>query len=285
LVIRLTLPLGKEDNVKNLIFSILTNEYPLKIIEITNIIKNRYGKSVTFQAVRKALFDLMEEEIVLKHEKEFSINKNWVFEAREELDKVYRNLTEERAKPNNLDSIQGEISVFSFDSLSEMMRFWQSIINDWFDNFQAGNPNINAYQGAHVWEGLLYTDKERIIMNRLKDKGIKCYALSVGKTPLDKYIWKFYKSLGIKTGFSHSNSSFDKGYYVATYGETVVQAKYPQKLVVEIDNFFKKNKKLEDLNLQKLSELVNQKIKIKLTVIKNLEMAKQINKSIIQEID
>ena len=45
MAIRITLPFGKDDNVKNLVFSILTKEYPLKIIELTNFIHKRYGRS------------------------------------------------------------------------------------------------------------------------------------------------------------------------------------------------------------------------------------------------
>ena len=88
----------------------------------------------------------------------------------------------------------------------------------------------------------------------------------------------------MKVGFSPSSSSFDKSYYVATYGDTIIQARYPDEIVKELENFFKKNKTMEKMNLSNLSDIVNKKIKIKLTVIKNLAMAKQINKSIISQI-
>ena len=68
---------------------------------------------------------------------------------------------------------------------------------------------------------------------------------------------------------------------MATYGETIVQAHYPKKIADEMEDFFRKNKTIEDLNLKHLSDIVNKKIKVQLTVIKNLEMARQINKSII----
>ena len=98
MVVRLTIPLGKDDNVKNLVFSILANEYPLKIIEITNLIRKRYGKTVSFQAVRKSLFELIEEGIIIKDQRSFSLNKNWVFETKYELEKIYNNLTKEKVK-------------------------------------------------------------------------------------------------------------------------------------------------------------------------------------------
>ncbi len=285
MALRITLPFGNKENVKDLVFTILSKEYPLRIIDLMSLIKKRYGKSVTFQAVRKAVLELKKEGVLMQEDKRFLINKDWVMETKKELDLLYTGLTEENPQPKNIDSIKGEVSVFSFDSLGELMKFWQSIIDDWFENFKEGDLNVNAYQGAHGWEGLLYADKEKVMMSGLKKKGIKSYALSTGNTPLDKYVWKFYAKAGLKVGFSPSSSSFDKSYYVATYGETIVQAKYPEEIVKALDKFFKKNKSIEKMDLSELSDIINKKISIKLTVIKEVSMAKQINKSIISEIE
>jgi len=285
MALRITLPFGKDDNIKNLVFSILTKEYPLKIIELTNFIRKRYGKSVTFQAVRKAILQLVEEGVLLEDNNQFSINKDWVVNGKKQLDTLYEELTQEKIKPKSINSIKGEVSVFTFDSLNKMMKFWEDIIDDWFENFKEGDPNINCYQGAHGWEGLLHPDREGTMMGRLKERGIKSYILSIGITPLDRYVWKFFGKIGLKIAFSPSLSSFDKSYYVATYGETIVQVQYPQKIVEDLEKFFRKNKMIEDLDLNELSEIVNKKQEIKLTVIKNLAMAKQINKSIISQIE
>lgn len=285
MALSVTLPFGQKDNIKNLVFTILTKEYPLKIIELTNFIRKRYGKSVTFQAVRKAVLELVEAEVLLRKEKEFMINKDWVFESKKVLDSLYVDLTKEKITPKSIDSIKGEVSVFTFNSVNEMMKFWEDLIDDWFEHFKKGDPNLNCYQGAHGWEGLMHPDREKIMMGRLKKKGIVSYALGTSDTPLDRYIWKFYKSVGLKTRIYPSSTSFDRSYYVATYGETIVQAHYPKKIVEEMENFFKKNKTIEDLNLKNLSDIINKKVKVQLTVIKNLEMAKQINKSIIALIE
>lgn len=285
MVLRITLPFGKEDNVKNLVFSILTKEYPLKIIDLTNFIRKRYGKSVTFQAVRKAILQLVEENVLVNYNNQFSINNEWVVSTKKQLDRLYEELTTEKITPRSIDSIKGEISVFTFDSLNKMMKFWEDIVDDWFDNFKEGDPNINCYQAAHAWEGLLHPDRERILMRRLQEKGIKSYILGIGNTPFDRYIWKFYRKIGIKVAFNPSTSSFDRTYYMGTYGETIVQVHYPQNIVEDLELFFKKNKTIEELDLHELSEIVNQKQEIKLTVIKNLTMAKQLNKSIISQIE
>ena len=285
MALRITLPFGKEDNVKNLVFSILTKEYPLKIIDLTNFIHKRYGKSVTFQAVRKAILQLVEEGVLLNQQSQFSINKEWVIDSKKQLDSLCEELTKDKVTPRSIDSIKGEISVFTFDSVNKMMKFWEDIVDDWFENFKESDSNINCWQGAHGWEGLLHPDRERTLMGKLKKKGIKSYVLSIGNTPLDRYVWKFYRKIGIKVAFNPSSSSFDKTYYVGTYGETLVQVHYPPEIVEKLEHFFKKNKTIDDLDLHELSEIVNRKQEIKLTVIKNLSMARQINKSIISQIE
>lgn len=285
MTLEIALPFGKKNSVKDIVFTILTKEYPLRIIDLMNHIRKRYGKSVTFQAVRKSVLQLIEEGVLMQKESKFLIKKEWVLESKKILDELHRELIKEKITPNKVDSIRGEISVFTFNSLNEMMKFWQDIIKNWFENFKKGDSNLNYYQAAHVWEGLMHPDIEMNVMNKLKKKGIKSYTITTGGTPLDKQIAKFYSKLGIKVHISPSTSTFEKSYYVATYGDMIVQTQYPEKTVKRLDSFFKKNKSLKDLDLVELSNIINSKIEVKLTVIKNLSMAKQINKSIISLIE
>lgn len=281
MALRTSLPFGKKEGVKDLVFTILSKEFPLRIIQLTNFIKKRYGKSVTFQAVRKAVLELTSEGVLTKREDKFSINQKWVLETKTMLSELFDDLNKNLTTPKDVHSVSEEVSVFTFHSLNELMKFWQDLIDDWFANFKKGDYHINCYQAAHAWEGLLHLDKEKELMGQLKKKGILSYILSKGNTPLDRNIRKFYKSVGIKVSINSSMSSFDKSYYVGTYGDLVVQTQYPEEIVKDLDCFFRKNKTIKDFDLKELSDIVNRKVAIKLTVIKNLAMVKQINNSII----
>ena len=282
--IEISLPFGNKDNVKNLVFSILTSEYPLKLISLTNFIRKRYGRAVTFQAVRKATLQLVNEGILLREGSTFLINKEWVNDSKLVLDDLYLKLNKKESQ-KTMESIGGNVTVFTFSSLNKMMKFWQQLIDEWYKKFNSKDYPYNCYQAAHLWEGLLHSDEERIIMHQLKGKKIKSYILTTGNSPLDKQIVRFYKKIGIKTHIEPSSSSFDKSFYVGTYGDLVVQTQYPEEIVKELEVFFKKNKTLQDLDLVKLSEIVNKSQEIKLTVIKDMNMAKQINRSIISQIE
>ncbi|PIN92864.1 hypothetical protein COU54_05320 [Candidatus Pacearchaeota archaeon CG10_big_fil_rev_8_21_14_0_10_31_24] len=283
--LEISLPLGKKNSVKNLVFTILTKEYPLKLIELTNFIRKRYGKAVTFQAVRKAVLELLEEKVILKENTSFLINKSWIHEAKQTIDELYNTIYEEKEKPKNADSVGNEVSIFTFHSLSSAMKFWENLIDNWFKHFKKGDYNINCYQSLHVWESLLYPETEKKIMTQMHSKGIKSYILSTGKNPLDKSALNFYKKLGSIIGINPSSTLFDKEYLVGTYGELVVQTRYPIEIINALDKFYKKTKNLENLDINELSDILNKKVEIKLSVIKNLNMAKQINHSIISQID
>lgn len=282
-----TLPIratNKDQSVKDLIFTILTKEYPLKLIELTNLIKKRYGKSVTFQAVRKATLELKAQNVIEQTDKSFQIRKEWVLESKQFYDRLSTELiSEKRKKSASVDSINQDISVFTFNSLNELMIFWEQIIDDWFDSFKKGDYNINCWQGAHAWEILLHADREKRMMARLKNKGIKSYVLNTMNTMLDKTALKFYSKIGVQTTVSTSHTNFDKEYYFGTYGATVVQVHYPPKLVSELDAFFKATKNMDDFDPTHLSDIVNQKIPVKLSVIKNEPMARQMNQSILSQ--
>lgn len=285
MVIRKILPMKGTSDVKDIIFSILSEEYPLKIIELTNFIKRRYGKSVTFQGVRKALMQLVDEKIVIKKDKEFLINKEWVKDTKKFLDELYLKLVKSKKPVKSLkfDSIGGEVSVFIFNSINEMMSVWQDLSDEWYKSFKKGEYNINCYQAAHSWEVLLHPDIEAKLMGQTKKRGIKAYVLNTENTPLDRSLIRFHEKIGVKSVINHSSSLFDKSYYVGTYGPFIFQAKYPENIVKMLDEFFKKNKDINNLDLSELSKIANTKSQIKMTVIKNLDMAKQINFSIFEK--
>ena len=83
-MLELTIPQAgeKAKNIKDLIFTILTQEEDLSLIELTNIIKNQYVLNVTYQAVRKAVNTLEQQDILFKKGKKYSLNKEWVLKTK-----------------------------------------------------------------------------------------------------------------------------------------------------------------------------------------------------------
>jgi len=88
---RLTLPEhGAEGRtVMDLVVSILAYKHPLSANEILDEIKNQYKVKVTYQAVHKSLNILMKEKVVVKEDKSFKLDIEWI----KSLERFYESLT------------------------------------------------------------------------------------------------------------------------------------------------------------------------------------------------
>jgi acyl carrier protein len=270
-------PFESKKSIRGLILSILVNESPLKVFEIASFIRKRYGRDISFQAVSKEVLYLIREGVLVKKDRDISINKEWVRKVKNNFDEINDKIV--LGKKINKKDLSKEISNIEFHSLKDAMDYWYKIIDAWFANFKKGDYNLNCYQTSHIWEALLHLDQEVKIMSKLKAKGIRSYAI-MGDTKLDEGIFNLYSRLKIKAKMLKAKSDFDKSYVVATYGDIIIQLKLPDVVVVKIDSFFRKNDSIDSYDLSELLSIVKSQQKISMTVIKNLEMAKQMNKSI-----
>jgi hypothetical protein len=283
MALEITLPFGKKTDAKNLVFTILSHEFPLRLIDITRKIKKSYRIGLTFQAIRKAVLQLVDSGVLIRESDMFQISARWVTEVKQHIDKLHKDLHAKKSGVKETESIGGNLSVFRFDSIHDLLYFWEGLIDDWYNGFEKGDNNINAYLGAHIWEGLFEPNRERKVMGQLHKKGIKGYCVITSDTKLDKNIMNFYSSVGLKCKI-RKLKNIDKSYYVGTYGNMIIQTYYPDKLVKALDEFFVNNKDLEKLNLHLLAEIVNMPLSVELTVIRNPEMARQISESIIRHL-
>ena len=269
---------GKKNTTKDLVFRLLMDTPEQKIIQLTNSLRKTYGKSVTFQAVRQAVNELVDDEVLTKNDSLYSINPSWVYEAKKTLQTIHERL--EGNVQVRGDSIQGDLSVFTFNSINDMQRFWQQIIDNWYKHLDDETYKINCWQGTHLWEALIHVDSEKKVMQKLKNKGVRSYVLIHADTPLDIFTKKFYQQIGLHVAIQKKQRD-EAHIYTGTYGELIVQVEYPKELHAQIEDIFNKTKSFEDFEISTLHDITSAQHEIKMTVIKNLNMAKQINQQII----
>ena len=85
-------PIDYEKNLnkkstKDLIIDILSYSWPLTTRKIYNLIK-RKGLSVTYQAVHKSIKELLDQGIVIKQNKEYQLNIEWIKKRHEFIEKL-----------------------------------------------------------------------------------------------------------------------------------------------------------------------------------------------------
>ena len=125
------------------------------------------------------------------------------------------------------------------------------------------------------------SNKGLIVAYLIKDK-VRVYQLVNGKSYLDKWSVKFYKRLGINCTINKSKTK-NKANYIVVFGDYVMQTYYPKDIIEKLEKFYKKTKQLEDIDLNEIMSILTLKRDIKVTLIKNREIANKVREDIIKQ--
>jgi hypothetical protein len=72
-----------DGKVKDAIVNVLRNEWPLSLREIYFAVVKHYSLRVSHQAVYKALKKLVENKVLIKHERRYCLNIEWIREVKQ----------------------------------------------------------------------------------------------------------------------------------------------------------------------------------------------------------
>lgn len=281
-----TLPLFEEKptSVKDMVFTVLTTEFPLSLIELLNIIKKRYHVSISFQAVRKAVLQLVEAKVLVKKGKKFSINREWILGLTK-----FGNILQKQyfAKPEAEGTTKIEVgpnvAVYTIPRLVDMDTIWRNIMQDNFASLKPCIPKVITFQAVHFWWVLVNLAQETELMKGLNKQGIKSYFVCYGNTPLDKWTAKYYNDLGISCKILSRPKDFINGHNIGVYGDLIIQATHPENTARKIEEFFKRYERIEDARLSELMEIVTEQINIKMTVIRDPMLTKTIRENVLSK--
>ncbi len=273
--------LGKvKKSTKDLVISTLLYEHPLSLTKITNSIKKKFHVSVTFQGVRKAVNQLVENNVILKEGREYALRKDWILQLRDFVEQLQDSYFRESTGIRSVESIGEEIKVYTFDNLIDLDKFWNKMIGKWFDE-DSSNTNKKFYvqQSGHTWYVLGQLEEETAVLEKIRKHDINFYTISVGKTFLDKWCTKYYHNLNFF--YKTFAKKGDTSRYFAIYNDNIIQTTYPQELAREMDKIYSVTKDLESFDLTKLIKLLRRNVELKVTVMRNPVVAEQLRNFIL----
>lgn len=187
-------------STKKLIIDKLSTEFPLPLKQIYLYIKSRYN--VSYQAVHKALNELIEDKIVEKINKQYYLNKDWVNDQTGFFSKTYTNYFNVSHNPNEIDP-STKIQVFKFYSLKDIHDFVvESYVKDRFGKCDE----------VYVFLRRLHPIIPNVLVKTIKQltKRKRIYILCRSNGLADKWTARFLRSIGanVKTGVKipHQNA-------------------------------------------------------------------------------
>lgn len=278
----LTPQLGKvKKSAKDLVISALLYEHPLNLARLTNTINKKFHASVTFQGVRKAVNQLAENKVIVREGKEYSLSKEWILELREFAEKLQESYFTERSEIKDIQAIGEDIKVYTFDNLIDLDKFWNRIIEKWFDKRKDKSSYVQL--SGHTWYVLGQLEEETATLEKIRRYKIPFYTLANDNTFLDRWCKRYYEDQGFFYSTNKEKKRGSNGRYFAVYDEHIIQTTYPEDIRREIDEIYNSTKDFESFEVAKLIKILRKKTELKVTVMKNAVIAEQLREHIMAQ--
>ncbi|MBI2106776.1 hypothetical protein HYT57_02220 [Candidatus Woesearchaeota archaeon] len=267
----------KNRTTKDLVFSILIEEESKTLTQLHREIKRRYGISVTFQAVIKAVNSLIVHKVLVKEGKFYSLSKDWVFETRNFFDRIYTENFKVK-KPMKKVELGKEITVYTVSNLLELDRLWNDLLTNWAKKETEDKRNV--WRGSHCWWLMPRLQEEDILHDLFARHNIKTYNLLSENTPLDKITINYYKS---KKEFIKvkSDISLNSDLNLSSFGEYLVKFEIPKEISQKLEKIYKNTKNNKNLDLKRILDIFKENGEIEVTVIKDKFIANNIKDEVV----
>ncbi|MBI1970257.1 hypothetical protein HYS47_00770 [Candidatus Woesearchaeota archaeon] len=270
--------LGKhKQTTRSMVISALLYEHPLTLIRLTNVLHQQFGASVTFQGVRKAVQQLITQDVIVKQEKNYELNKEWIKKVREFAEQLYETYFTDRSGVKEIQSIGDDVKVYTFDNLIDLDKFWNRTVVQWFaDDTKNTKEKSYVQLSGHTWYVFGQLEEETSILEKIKKRGITFYTLVNGTTFLDGWCKKYYKDQGFYYTTNRDKKKGANNRYFAVYGDFIIQTTYPEGIARKIDAVYNSTRNFESFDAVKLINILRHKTELKVMMMKNPVVAEQL---------
>jgi len=267
----------KGRTTKDLVFSLLIEAKAMTLTQLHRGIKRRYGKSVTFQAVIKAVKSLLEHKVLVKKKRLYSLNKDWIFEIRNFFDRLYTHEFKVK-RPMKKVELGKEVTVYTIHNLLELDRLWNDLLMNWAKKEEKDKRNV--WKGRHCWWLIPRLQEEDLLHDYFTKRKIKTYNLLSENTVLDRISFNYY--LKKREKIKVSKKAREKtDVHLSAFGDYLVKFEIPTAISYKLERIYKKTRKIEDLDLKKVLDIFKEKTEIEVMVIKDKLLADKVKEEVI----
>ncbi|MFQ5722348.1 MAG: hypothetical protein ACE5GI_07630 [Candidatus Aminicenantales bacterium] len=273
----LNLPRDKPKTVKDAIVSALTIEWPLSARKIYNQVRKKYGFAVTYQAVHKAMKELLNDKIILKEGKEYSLNRDWIESIKSfanDLGKVYEDkttLTIEKAFEQGSGN-------FTFDNVYKFYMGMATMLKRLALEAGKKSGGIGTAQLRHMYWALASSQKEYDLFDDMLNSYKKTYILCRSDTKADRIAADYYRTVNPGTNVLFGLQCAENCDLIIG-GNFVIQIFFEKNLVKLMDMAYKRAYLLQ--GMKKLYGLLfRKKANINVVLFRNPALAEQIRNEV-----
>jgi hypothetical protein len=270
----------KKGSTKDEIIGILTYNWPLSIRKIYFCLKKQ-GLKVGYQAVYKAVKEMLDEGILIRENDGYLLNMGWIKDIHNQTEMIRVNYFSKERSLLFHDEKKGSsaVQVFIFNNWFDFEKYAYYLQKDLI--LKSKEKQIICAHHYHEWRPMFYLRAEYNWVRNLIDKGHRVYTLCSGESVLDIWAAKFYNSIGGKVKIGQRVAEPAD---VIVFGDMVIQAYIPSELKEALDRELRKIKRVEELDSDYLIKNVFEKEStIKVIINHDRNLAKQIRDQILKK--
>ena len=266
---------NKAKNTKDAIVSILVSEWPLSIKQIFFALKKNYHYSSSYQAVFKAVNELQTKKVLVRKEKKYEINVDWVKKLQSFTDVVETNYYAQN-KMHQLSGIKNskqvkDLLILNFETIFDTEKYLYYFMKT--ELFKTKGDKI-CFSLNYEWRPIYYLRSEYNYYKRLMKRGHKFYFICSGNSIVEKMCQDFYKKLNVNYKFVKNNFVCD----TLVFGNYFIQIFIPEDLKKEMKKLLGKK---DVMGL--LTDVLEKKSDIRVVVTQDAVLSKELKKQVLGE--
>ena len=240
---------SKTVSVKGAIIEVLSKTWPLSVKQLHSIIVREQGRDVTYQAVHKALSQLLGEGLVLEDKRAFCLAVSKLRSWKEHIGRI-----EEIYSGKSLDLIasmqEGDTRTILFDRYTDFILFSGRTVDKQALLSQSSNKVFASLRHLY-WPLEFKFEDYNLLLSILRHAEAFC-CMAGSSSALDKWVKREYEMAGTKKHWTAIGVEREIEDDIWTYGDYVFSVKYSPQTRKTVDEFYSNNSGLKDLFLQYL---------------------------------
>jgi hypothetical protein len=266
---------GKIKKTKDMVFSILIDYPNLTLTQLQRKIKSLYGVNITLQSILKSINYFSDNNVILKENKFYSINKDWIYDVKNYFDNLYFD-TLKVENINKKINYSKNVSIYTLNNLFELDKLWSDYLINWIKNEKKDKRNV--WQGNHCWWLIPRIQNEELLHDQFDKFKVKTYNLIGRDTLLDRVAYNYYKSRKENVKILKKPILED----ISCFGEFVFKYKIPDSIFKKLEKIYYSTKKTDKLDINTINNVFKQNEKIEVMIIKDVFLANNIKYEIIK---
>lgn len=190
----------------------------------------------SFQAWYKALGRLLDDGVIVKIKKRYSLSATWASKVMRLGFFIRSNyLSKEARHPIDLPTVAGEKTAYRFPDLVTMDTFWGHLAI----SLIVRNPGKAFYfYNPHTWFFVAHEFESKAYFESMQMYKVKNYTVVGGKTPIDEWSAKFHPK-AISQYYCSAKSLFDHRLYITAIGDYYIEVTIEEGMARKIDLLFR----------------------------------------------